>query len=93
MPYIVVRNEDGTVLSRASPNALLTWESLRDAGATDYRRAITFETHEGALMCAGMQGGKPFRIDGRKIADVGVFGDPGDWLDRRWRGELPVEVE
>ena len=60
MPYIVVRNE--SVLSRESPNALLSWIDLGVSRATEYRYAVLFETCSGALKCAGMQGGNVHRI-------------------------------
>ncbi len=50
MPYIVVRNNDKSVLSRTSPDALLTWEQHP-------HYAVTFETYSGASKCAQMQGG------------------------------------
>ncbi len=50
MPYIVV-NHDKLILSRTSPNALLSWEPTLD-------HAIEFETAQGALRCADMQGGE-----------------------------------
>ncbi len=68
MPYIVVRNDGPTghsgpeaprsVLSRVSPDALLSWIDLGVSRATDYRYAITFETLYGASKCADMQGGR-----------------------------------
>lgn len=57
MPYIVVNHEQ-SVLSRASPNALLSWIDLGVSRATDYRYAIIFETFSGADKCAKMQGGE-----------------------------------
>ncbi len=77
MPYIVVRKNDESVLSRTSPDALLTWER----GTRD---AITFETYSGASKCAQMQGGSVLRRE----ADRPVCGDParsriglGPWVD------------
>ncbi len=54
--YIVV-NRDNSVLSRTSPDALLTWIDAGVTVGTDYRYAVMFETYAGALKCAGMQGG------------------------------------
>ncbi len=56
--YVVV-NRDNSVLSRASPDALLTWIDAGVSVGTDYRYAITFETYAGAAKCAAMQGGIP----------------------------------
>jgi hypothetical protein len=61
MPYIVVKNENA-VLSRVSPNALLSWVDIGVSRATDYRYAITFETWNGAWKCSRMQGGYPVGI-------------------------------
>jgi hypothetical protein len=86
MPYIVVRNDGPTghsgpeaprsVLSRVSPDALLSWVDLGVSRATDYRYAITFETLYGALRCAEMQGGEVRRVSGpggcpHWVTDVG----------------------
>ena len=60
MPYIVVNRE--AVLSRASPDAVLTWIDLGVSRATDYRYAITFDTFQGASKCARMQGGDVLHI-------------------------------
>ena len=79
MPYVVV-NREGSVLSHASPDALLSWIDAGVARATDFRYAITFETLYGATMCAGMQGGSATRIAdlaGSVGASRGV-GDCGD---------------
>ncbi len=65
MPYIVVRKNDESVLSRASPDALLTWLDVGVSRATDFRYAITFETFAGAARCASMQGGEV-----RRASDV-----------------------
>lgn len=56
MPYVVVNRED-SVLSRESPDALLSWIDAGVSRATDYRYAITFETNAGAVKCAGIYGG------------------------------------
>ncbi len=76
MPYIVVRNDGPTghsgpeaprsVLSRVSPSALLSWVDIGVSRATEYRYAVVFETHYGALRCAEMQGGCP-----HWVTDVG----------------------
>ena len=63
MPYIVVKNEQ-SVLSRVSPNALLSWIDAGVSRATEYRYAVLFETCSGALKCAGMQGGEVRRVSG-----------------------------
>jgi hypothetical protein len=85
VPYIVV-NCDGpaghsgpaaprSVLSRVSPDALLSWVDLGVSRATDYRYAVLFEKCSGALKCAGMQGGEVRRVSGQGgspywVADV-----------------------
>lgn len=61
MPYIVVR-DDEHVLCRPSPGGLPQWLTLALSEATEHRYALTFETHEGALKCAGMQGGTVHQI-------------------------------
>ncbi len=61
MHYIIVRNHDQSVLSRTSPDALLTWIDAGVSVGTDYRYAVTFETYAGAEKCAAMQGGIPVR--------------------------------
>jgi hypothetical protein len=61
MPYIVVKNDE-SVLSRVSPDALLSWIDLGVSRATEYRYAVLFETCSGALKCAGMQGGSVHQI-------------------------------
>ena len=76
MPYIVVRRDE-LVLSRTEDRALLSWIDIGVSRATDYRYAITFETHEGALKCAGMQGGDvrstaPAQVDWDSLLDCGV---------------------
>ncbi len=63
MPYIVVKANE-SVLSRVSPDALLSWIDLGVSRATDYRYAVLFETCPGALKCAGMQGGEVRRVSG-----------------------------
>lgn len=80
MPYIVVRR-DGAVLSRTSPNALLTWER-------GTRAAVTFETSSGATKCAEMQGGSVVyqaaeggcQVSGPSTAR-GVRRGLGHWVD------------
>ena len=65
MPYVVV-NREQSVLSRVSPDALLSWVDVGVSRATDFRYAITFETLYGATMCAGMQGG-----EAKRVSDLG----------------------
>ena len=85
MPYIVVNRE--AVLSRASPDAVLTWIDLGVSRATDYRYAITFETEAGARMCARMQGGSAHRIgdwDDSQVAVVGGVDDTAYRVAHNW---------
>lgn len=86
MPYIVVKNEDA-VLSRVSPDALLTWEPWKGSGSPPVG-AITFETFSGADKCARMQGGKVGLIDywGSLVANVAEYGP----LDYRMEHRRPV---
>lgn len=74
--YIVV-NRECLVLSRTSPDALLTWERLSAS-------AITFETHAGALKCADMQGGRVLRREEvaapLRNVSVGLRPCAGPWV-------------
>jgi len=78
--YTVVRC-DGSVLSRTSPDALLSWVDEGVTRATDFRYAIIFSTYRGALKCAGMQGGEVRRASGQSTP-VGVSRGLGPWVDR-----------
>ena len=81
MPYVVV-NRENAVLSRASPDALLSWIDAGVARATDYRYAVLFETSSGARKCAGIYGGDIELVEtppevGRSRDPAGGVGDCG----------------
>ncbi len=65
MKYVVV-NRENALLSRVSPDALLSWVDVGVSRATDFRYAITFETLAGACKCAQMQGG-----EAKRVSDLG----------------------
>ena len=94
MPYIVVRNEQ-SVLSRVSPDALLSWLGGGVSKATDYRYAITFETFSGADKCARMQGGTAHRIGDwdTGVACMAGLDGLGSRLGTSWALSGVVEVE
>lgn len=55
--YIVVRND--AVLSRTSKDALLSWRTRAQCEEEGFYYCIPFDTYNGALRCAEMQGGRP----------------------------------
>lgn len=78
MPYVVV-NREGSVLSRASPDALLSWIDLGVSRATDFRYAVLFETSSGAFKCAGIYDGRVMWVAavgsrGNSAPGVGIGG-------------------
>lgn len=79
MTYVVV-NRENALLSRVSPDALLSWVDVGVSRATDFRYAVTFETLYGATMCAGMQGGEAVHTSdlARSVGASRGVGDCGD---------------
>ncbi len=105
MPYIVVRNDGPTghsgpeaprsVLSRVSPDALLSWVDIGVSRATDYRYAVLFETCSGALKCAGIYGGEAHVVNAaaETAAAVVSCGNPSRGVGACGNDSGLVEVE
>jgi hypothetical protein len=55
MRFLIVKN-DVLVMLKPEPGKPIEWADIDNERATNYERAVKFETRNGAAACAQMQG-------------------------------------